>query len=76
MACAVYLNDKGLVLEARGKAQHAHVGCLVDEVLNAMEDSTPSGRDPAVDSTLADGLARHTRMGIDVLQEHTNTCGH
>lgn len=34
-----------------------------------MEDSTTSGRDPAVDSTLADGLACYTCMGIDVLQQ-------
>lgn len=65
----MYLDDKGLVLEARCEAQHAHVGRLVDEVLNSMEDSTTSGGDPAVDATLADGLARHTRMGIDVLQK-------
>jgi hypothetical protein len=63
----VYLNDKGLVGEARAQAQLAHVGRLVDEVLNAVEYSSPGGRDPSVDATLADGLTSHTGMSVDVL---------
>ena len=69
----MYLNDKGLVLAAGCESHHAHVRCLVDEVLNSVEDSATGGRDPPVDSPLADGLAGHTRMGVDVLWRHTNT---
>lgn len=39
----VYLNDEGLVPKARGETQLTHVGCLHDEVFNAMEDSATSG---------------------------------
>lgn len=62
-----YLHDEGLVLEAWRQAQHAHVGGLVDEVLNAVENPPTGGRDTAVDSPLADGLPRHTSVGVDVL---------
>lgn len=66
----VYLDDEGLVLEAWCHAQHAHVGRFVNEVLDAMEHSTTGGRDTSMDSSLADGLSCHTRMGVDIL--HTN----
>lgn len=62
------LDDKGLVLEARREAQHAHVRRLVDEVLDAVENSTTGGRDTAMDSSLADGFSGHACMGVDVLQ--------
>lgn len=68
MCVCVYLDDEGLVLEAWCQAQHAHVGCFVDEVLDAMEDSTTRGRDTSVDSSLADGLSCHARVSVDVLQ--------
>lgn len=64
---SVYLDDKGLVGEAGAQAQLAHVGRLVDEVLDAVEYSTPGGWDPAVDAPLADGLTSHTGMSVDVL---------
>lgn len=38
-----YLHDEGLVLEAWRQAQHAHVGGLVDEVLNAVENPPTGG---------------------------------
>lgn len=42
--CAdVYLDDKGLVLEAWCQAQHAHVGRLVNEVLDAVKNPTTGG---------------------------------
>lgn len=66
----VYLDNEGLVLEAGGQAQHAHVGRLVNEVLDAVENSTTCGWDTSMDSSLADGLSCHTRMGIDVLHRH------
>lgn len=62
-----HLDDEGLVLEAGRQAQHAHVGRLVDEVLDAVEDSATGGRDAAVDAALADGLARHAGVGVYVL---------
>ncbi len=41
-----------------------------------MEDSTTSGWDSAMDTTLANGFPRHTGVGIDILQReresHTN----
>lgn len=64
---SVYLDNKGLVLEARSEAQHAHVRSLINEVLNAMENSTTSGWDTPVDSSLTDGFSCHTCMCVDVL---------
>lgn len=66
----VYLDDEGLILDAWCQAYHAHVGRLVHEVLNAVENSTTSGGDTTVDSSLADGLSCHAGVGIDVLQTH------
>lgn len=43
LCVCVYLDDKGLVLEAGCQAQHAHVGRLVDEVLDAVENSASGG---------------------------------
>lgn len=43
LSVCVYLDDEGLVCEAWCKAQHAHVGRLINEVLNAMENSTTCG---------------------------------
>ena len=69
-----YLDDEGLVGEARAEAQLAHVGGLVDEVLDAVEDAAARGGDPAVDAALADGLAGHTGVGVDILgTTHTRT---
>lgn len=62
-----HLDDVGLVLEAWTHPDLAHVGRLVDEVLNAVENSTSGGRDAAVDSSLADGFSCHACMSIDVL---------
>lgn len=63
----LYLHDEGLVLEAWCQAQHAHVGRLVNEVLDAMENSPTRSGDTSVDSSLADGLPCHTGVGVDVL---------
>lgn len=63
-----HLDDEGLVLEAGAHPQLVHVSRLVDEVLNAVEDAAASGRDAAVDSTLADGLPGDTGVSIDVLE--------
>ena len=63
----MYLDDKGLVGEAGARARLGHVGRLVDEVLDAVERSTPGGGAPAVDAPLADGRSRHTGMGVDGL---------
>lgn len=64
----MYLDDEGLVLETWCQAQHAHVGSFVNEVLDAMENSTTGGRDTSMDSSLADGLSCHARMSVDVLR--------
>lgn len=64
----MYLNDKGFVCKSRGQAQLAHEGGFIDEVLNAVEDSTTSGWDSPMNTTLADGLTSHTGMSIDILQ--------
>jgi len=44
----------------------AHVVGLVDEVLQAVEDTATGGRDATMDTALVDGLAGDTGMGIDV----------
>lgn len=67
---SAYLDDEGFVLEARREAHHAHVGRLVDEVLDPVENSTAGGRDATVDSSLTDGFSCHTRMSVDVLRTH------
>ena len=64
----MYLDDEGLVLEAGTHPQLAHVGRLVDEVLNAVENSSASGGDATVDSSLADGLPGDAGVSVDVLQ--------
>lgn len=74
-----HLDDEGLVGKTGRQAQLAHVGRLVNEVLNAVKDSAAGGGDPAMYATLADGLAGHAGMGIDVLQAETakqSSCGH
>ncbi len=38
-----------------------------------MEDSTTSGWDSAMDTTLANGFPRHTGVGIDILQRERET---
>lgn len=63
----LYLDDKGLVLEAGTHPQLAHVGRLIDEVLDAVENATARGRDSAVDSSLADGLSSDAGVSVDVL---------
>ncbi|KAK0137044.1 hypothetical protein N1851_026761 [Merluccius polli] len=63
-----YLDDEGFVLEPGAHAQLAHVGRLVDEVLDAVEDAAAGGGDAAVDTALADGLPGHTGVGVDILQ--------
>ena len=62
-----YLDDESLVLEARTHSQLAHVGRLVDEVLDAVEDSAAGGGDPTVDPSLTDGLPGDAGMSVDVL---------
>lgn len=69
----MYLNNKGFVSKSRGQAHFAHVGGFIDEVLNAVEDSTTGGRDSAVDPTLANRLTSHTGMGIDILKRKRPT---
>lgn len=70
---SAYLNDEGLVLEARSQAKHAHVRRLVNEVFNPVENSTTGGWDTTVDSSLADGLSCHTCVCVDVLQGEGTT---
>lgn len=65
----LYLDDEGLVLETRTHAQLAHVGRLVDEVLDAVENSSACCGDPTVDSSLADGLPGDAGVSVDVLTE-------
>lgn len=64
---ASYLNNEGLVSNARSQTKQTHVSSFINKVLDAVENSSPGGWDSPVDATLADGLPRHTRMGIDVL---------
>lgn len=64
------MDDKGLVLEAGTHPQLAHVGRLIDEILDAMEDSSASGGDPTMDSSLTDGLPSDAGMGVDVLKKN------
>lgn len=63
-----YLDDEGLALEAGTHSQQAHVRRLVDEVLDAVENSSAGGGDPTVDSSLADGLPGDTGVSVDVLK--------
>ena len=63
----LYLDDKGFVLEAQTHPQLVHVGRLVDEVLDAVENATACGRDATMDSSLADGLASDAGVSVDVL---------
>lgn len=35
----IYLNDECLVSKSRHKSYHTHVACLIDKVLNSMENS-------------------------------------
>lgn len=63
----VYLDDKGLVLEARTHPQLAHVSRLIDEVLDAVEDAAARGGDSTMDSSLADGFAGDAGVSVDVL---------
>lgn len=69
----MYLNNKCFVSKSRGQTQFAHVGGFIDEVLNAMEDSTTSGRYTTVDAALADGLTGNTGMSIDILIKKNDT---
>ena len=64
-----HLDDKGLVLEAGAHPQLAHVSRLVDEVLDAVENSSAGGGDPSVDSSLTDGLPGDAGVSVDVLKE-------
>lgn len=73
-----YLDDEGFVLAARRHPQQAHVGGFVDEVLDAVENSSSCGRDSPVDASLADGLPGDTGVSVDVLEagrqiQHTET---
>lgn len=63
----LYLDDKGLVLEAGTHPQLAHVGRFIDEVLDAVENAAARGRDSTVDSSLADGFAGDAGVSVDVL---------
>lgn len=69
------MEDECLVLDARTDAQLAHVGRLVDEVLNAVKDTPSRGRDPTVDPSLADGLAGDAGTSVDVLRMKRQTGG-
>ena len=50
------LNDEGLVAEAGRQPDLRHVGGLIDEVLNAVEDSSTGGGNATVDAPLRNGL--------------------
>lgn len=76
MSVCVYLDNESLVLEAWRQAQLAHVGRFIDEVLNAVENSPAGGGDPSVDPSLADGLPRHTGVGVDVLSTSGSALHH
>ena len=52
---------------ARSVADHGHVLRLVDEVLQAVEDSPASGAGPTVDAALVDGFPSHAGRGVHVL---------
>lgn len=62
-----YLDDKGLAPEAGTHSQLAHVRRLVDEVFDAVENTSAGGGDPTVNSSLADGLPGDTGVSVDVL---------
>ena len=61
-----YLDNESLASPSRCGADHAHVVCLHDEVLQAVEDTSARGRDAAVDAALVDGLAGDARVRVDV----------
>lgn len=69
----MYLDDESLVLEAGCQAQLAHVGRFINEVLDAVENSSTGGGDPSVDSSLADGFSCHAGVRVDVLNTRVNT---
>lgn len=62
-----HLNYKGLATPARSDANHGHVGCLVDEVLKAVENTSACGWGAAVDTSLVDGFASDAGMGVNVI---------
>lgn len=64
----MYLDDKGLVVEARTHPQLAHVSRFVDEVLDAVENAAARGGDSTMDSSLADGFAGDAGVSVDVLK--------
>ena len=66
----VHLDDEGLVLEAGTHPQLAHVGRLVDEVLDTVEDSSACGGDATVDSPLTDGFPCDAGVSVDVLKRN------
>ena len=51
------LDDVGLAAPARGVADQGHVGALIDEVLQAMVNSSPGGAGAAVNTSLVDRLS-------------------
>ena len=62
-----YLHDKGLSAPSGSRANQRHVRSLIDEVLQAVENTTPCCGCPAVDTPLVDGLARHARVRVYVV---------
>lgn len=48
-------------------SDHGHVLSLVDEVVDAVEDTATGGRGSAVNAALVDGLAGDASGGVHVL---------
>lgn len=61
------LDDDSLATHAGGRPDHGHVGRLVEEVLQAVEDTATGGGHTAVDTSLVDGLARNAGVAVDVV---------
>ena len=60
------LHNIRLAAPARRLPDHRHVVRLLDEVVDPVEDASPSCRSPAMDSSLIDRFACHTGRCIEI----------
>lgn len=61
------LDDESLAAPSGSSSDLAHVRCLVDEVLQAVEHTATGGGHAAVDAALVDGFAGDASVGVDVV---------
>jgi len=61
------LDDKGLVLASKSHAASVDESLSVEELLNGVENTEPSGFSTSLDSSLLDELTSAASFGVDVL---------